>query len=217
MREIILGTAEHVDHGKTSLIRALTGIDTDRLKEEKERGITIELGFAYLDLPCGHRIGIVDVPGHEFIRNMVAGTAGMDLVAFVIAADEGIMPQTVEHFEICRLLGVRDGLIVLTKRDLVEPDWLDMVIEEVGEFFRGSFLEGAPIVAVDSISRTGIDEIVRLLDERVAALDFHEEFGPFRLAVDRVFSMKGFGTVITGTSFSAGSRWARRSPSTPAG
>ncbi len=203
MREIILGTAGHVDHGKTSLIRALTGIDTDRLKEEKERGITIELGFAYLDLPCGHRIGIVDVPGHEkFIRNMVAGTAGMDLVAFVIAADEGIMPQTVEHFEICRLLGVRDGLVVLTKKDLVEPDWLDMVIEEVGEFFRGSFLEGAPIVAVDSPSRAGIPEIVRLLDERVAAMDFHEEFGPFRLAVDRVFSMKGFGTVITGTSFS---------------
>ena len=122
MREIILGTAGHVDHGKTSLIRALTGIETDRLKEEKERGITIELGFAYLDLPCGHRLGIVDVPGHEkFIRNMVAGTAGMDLVAFVIAADEGIMPQTVEHFEICQLLGVRDGLIVLTKKDMVEP------------------------------------------------------------------------------------------------
>ena len=132
MREIILGTAGHVDHGKTSLIRALTGIDTDRLKEEKERGITIELGFAYLDLPCGHRLGIVDVPGHEkFIRNMVAGTAGMDLVAFVIAADEGIMPQTVEHFEICRLLGVRDGLVVLTKRDLGDPDGLEMVTEEV--------------------------------------------------------------------------------------
>lgn len=203
MREIILGTAGHVDHGKTSLIRALTGIETDRLKEEKERGITIELGFAYLDLPCGHRLGIVDVPGHEkFIRNMVAGAAGMDLVAFVIAADEGIMPQTVEHFEICQLLGVRDGLIVLTKKDMVEKEWLDMVIEEVRDFFTGSFLDNAPIVPVDSISGEGIGEIVKLLDAKVRAIDFHEEYGPFRMAVDRVFSMKGFGTVITGTSLS---------------
>lgn len=203
MREIILGTAGHVDHGKTSLIRALTGIDTDRLKEEKERGITIELGFAHLDLPCGHRIGIVDVPGHEkFIRNMVAGAAGMDLVTFVIAADEGIMPQTVEHFEICRLLGVRDGLIVLTKKDTVDREWLDMVSEEVRDFFSGSFLVDAPIVPVDSLTGEGIDEIIRLLDAKVAAMDFHEEFGPFRMAVDRVFSMKGFGTVITGTSLS---------------
>jgi len=203
MREIILGTAGHVDHGKTSLIRALTGIDTDRLKEEKERGITIELGFAHLDLPCGHRIGIVDVPGHEkFIRNMVAGAAGMDLVTFVIAADEGIMPQTVEHFEICRLLGVRDGLIVLTKKDTVDQEWLDMVSEEVRDFFSGSFLVDAPIVQVDSLTGEGIDEIIRLLDAKVAAMDFHEEFGPFRMAVDRVFSMKGFGTVITGTSLS---------------
>jgi selenocysteine-specific elongation factor len=203
MREIILGTAGHVDHGKTSLIRALTGIETDRLKEEKERGITIELGFAYLDLPCGHRLGIVDVPGHEkFIRNMVAGTAGMDLVAFVIAADEGIMPQTVEHFEICQLLGVHEGLIVLTKKDMVDQEWLDMVIEEVRDFFKGSFLEEAPLIPVNSISGEGIDEIIRFLDTKVAAIDFHEEFGPFRLAVDRVFSMKGFGTVITGTSLS---------------
>ena len=203
MREIILGTAGHVDHGKTSLIRALTGIETDRLKEEKARGITIELGFAHLDLPCGHRLGIVDVPGHErFIRNMVAGAAGMDLVAFVIAADEGIMPQTVEHFEICRLLGVRDGLIVLTKKDMVDPEWLEMVVEEVGEFFRGSFLEAAPIVPVDSLTGEGIDRIVAILDAKVTAMDFREEFGPFRLAVDRVFSMKGFGTVITGTSLS---------------
>ncbi|MCL2340318.1 MAG: selenocysteine-specific translation elongation factor, partial [Proteobacteria bacterium] len=203
MRAIILGTAGHVDHGKTSLIRALTGIETDRLKEEKERGITIELGFAHLDLPCGHRIGIVDVPGHEkFIRNMVAGAAGMDLVAFVIAADEGIMPQTVEHFEICRLLGVRDGLIVLTKKDTVEQEWLDMVSEEVRDFFKGSFLAEAPIVPVDSLSGEGIDDIVRLLDAKVAAMQFQEEFGPFRMAVDRVFSMKGFGTVITGTSLS---------------
>jgi len=201
MREIILGTAGHVDHGKTSLIRALTGIETDRLKEEKARGITIELGFAYLDLPCGHRLGIVDVPGHEkFIRNMVAGAAGMDLAAFVVAADEGIMPQTVEHFEICRLLGVRDGLIVLTKKDVVEPEWLDMVTEEIRDFCAGSFLENAPIIPVNSLTGEGLDEIVRLLDAKVAALSFHEEFGPFRMAVDRVFTMKGFGTVITGTS-----------------
>lgn len=203
MREIILGTAGHVDHGKTSLIRALTGIETDRLKEEKERGITIELGFAHLDLPCGHRIGIVDVPGHEkFIRNMVAGAAGMDLVAFVIAADEGIMPQTIEHFEICRLLGVRDGIIILTKKDTVDQEWLDMVTEEIRDFFAGGFLAEAPIVPVNSISGEGVDELVRLLDAKVAAIDFHEEFGPFRLPVDRVFSMKGFGTVITGTSLS---------------
>jgi selenocysteine-specific elongation factor len=203
MREIILGTAGHVDHGKTSLIRALTGIETDRLKEEKKRGITIELGFAHLDLDCGHRLGIVDVPGHEkFIRNMVAGAAGMDMVAFIIAADEGIMPQTVEHFDICRLLGVRDGLIILTKKDMVDPEWLEMVEEEVREFFRDSFLEEAPILSVSSVTGEGIEEIKKALDDKVRAMEFQEEFGPFRLAVDRVFSMKGFGTVITGTSLS---------------
>ena len=203
MREIILGTAGHVDHGKTSLIRALTGIETDRLKEEKQRGITIELGFAYLDLPCGHRLGIVDVPGHEkFIRNMVAGAAGMDMVAFIIAADEGIMPQTREHFDICRLLGVQDGLIILTKKDMVEEDWLEMVQDDVREFFTGSFLEEAPMLTVSSTTGEGIDEVKSILDEKVRAINFQEEFGPFRLAVDRVFSMKGFGTVITGTSLS---------------
>ena len=203
MREIILGTAGHVDHGKTSLIRALTGIETDRLKEEKKRGITIELGFAHLDLPCGHRLGIVDVPGHEkFIRNMVAGAAGMDMVAFIIAADEGIMPQTVEHFDICKLLGVKDGLIILTKKDMVEPEWLEMVEEEVREFFQDSFLEEAPIIAVSSTTGEGIEKVKQCLNKKVEGIDFHEEFGPFRLAVDRVFSMKGFGTVITGTSLS---------------
>ncbi len=203
MREIILGTAGHVDHGKTSLIRALTGIETDRLKEEKSRGITIELGFAYLDLPCGHRLGIVDVPGHEkFVRNMVAGAAGMDLVAFIVAADEGIMPQTREHFEICQLLGVRDGLIIITKKDMVDDEWLEMVREEVREFFRDSFLGEAPIIEVSSITGEGLDTVKEVLDKKIAAMSFHEEFGPFRLAVDRVFSMKGFGTVITGTSLS---------------
>jgi selenocysteine-specific elongation factor len=203
MREIILGTAGHVDHGKTSLIRALTGIETDRLKEEKKRGITIELGFAHLDLDCGHRLGIVDVPGHEkFIRNMVAGAAGMDMVAFIIAADEGIMPQTIEHFDICKLLGVNDGLIILTKKDMVEEEWLEMVVEEVREFFKDSFLEEAPLLSVSSTTGEGIEEIKQALDDKVRAINFQEEFGPFRLAVDRVFSMKGFGTVITGTSLS---------------
>ncbi|MDH3328385.1 MAG: selenocysteine-specific translation elongation factor [Desulfobulbaceae bacterium] len=203
MREIILGTAGHVDHGKTSLIKALTGTDTDRLKEEKRRGITIELGFAHLDLPCGHRIGIVDVPGHEkFVRNMVAGAAGMDFVAFIIAADEGIMQQTKEHFEICQLLGIKDGIIVLTKKDMVEQDWLEMVEEDVRDFFSGSFLEDAPIIKVSSVTGEGIDEVVKVLDQKILNLTFHEEFGPFRLAVDRVFSMKGFGTVITGSSIS---------------
>ncbi len=203
MREIILGTAGHVDHGKTSLIRALTGIETDRLQEEKKRGITIELGFAYIDLACGHRLGIVDVPGHEkFVRNMVAGAAGMDMVAFIVAADEGIMPQTREHFDICKLLGVKDGLIILTKKDMVEEEWLEMVEEEVREFFADSFLEEAPILAVSSTTGEGIDAVKEILDKKVRTMNFQEEFGPFRLAVDRVFSMKGFGTVITGSSLS---------------
>jgi len=203
MREIVLGTAGHVDHGKTSLIRALTGIETDRLKEEKKRGITIELGFAYLDLPCGHRLGIVDVPGHErFVKNMVAGVTGMDLVAFIIAADEGIMPQTVEHFEICRLLGVRKGIVVLTKKDMVDEEWLEMVQDEIREFCEGSFLEDAPILPVSSVTGEGIEAVRNCLDEFVRQHDFQEAFGPFRLPVDRVFAMKGFGTVVTGTSIS---------------
>ncbi|MBW2466984.1 MAG: selenocysteine-specific translation elongation factor [Deltaproteobacteria bacterium] len=203
MREIILGTAGHVDHGKTSLIKALTGIDTDRLKEEKERGITIELGFAFLDLPCGHRLGIVDVPGHEkFVKNMVAGASGMDLVAFIIAADEGIMPQTREHFEICRLLGIKRGIIVITKKDMVEPDWLELVTDDVRTYFAGSFLEDAPLIPVSSTTGEGIEEVRNVLDALVAASGFSEPHGPFRMPVDRVFSMKGFGTVITGTAIS---------------
>jgi len=203
MREIVLGTAGHVDHGKTSLIRALTGIETDRLKEEKKRGITIELGFAYLDLPCGHRLGIVDVPGHEkFVKNMVAGVMGMDVVAFIVAADEGIMPQTKEHFEICRLLGVREGILVITKKDMVEPEWLDLVEEEVRDFCVGSFLENAPLVRVSSITGEGIGELKEELDRFVRRQEFKEVYGPFRLPVDRIFAMKGFGAVITGTSIS---------------
>ena len=203
MREIVLGTAGHVDHGKTSLVRALTGIDTDRLKEEKRRGITIELGFAFLDLPCGHRLGIIDVPGHEkFVKNMVAGAAGIDLVAFVVAADEGIMPQTREHFEICTLLGVKQGVIIITKSDMVEPEWLEMVKDEVRDYAKGSFLEGAPMLAVSSVTGAGIDAVKETLDRLVASTVFSEAFGPFRLSVDRVFTMKGFGAVVTGTSIS---------------
>ena len=203
MREIVLGTAGHVDHGKTSLVRALTGIETDRLKEEKQRGITIELGFAFLDLPCGHRLGIVDVPGHEkFVKNMVAGVTGLDLLAFVIAADEGIMPQTKEHFDICRLLDVKNGLIVITKKDMVDPDWLEMVIDEVDEFRKGSFLGTASIIPVSSVTGEGIDRVIEEIDSLVRQHVFQEAFGPFRLPVDRVFSMKGFGAVVTGTSIS---------------
>lgn len=203
MREIVLGTAGHVDHGKTSFVRALTGIDTDRLKEEKKRGITIELGFAYLDLDCGHRLGIIDVPGHErFVKNMVAGVTGIDLVAFVIAADEGVMPQTREHFEICRLLGVKKGLIILTKKDMVDADWLELVEDEVRTFFAESFLADAPLVKVSSTTGEGIDEARQTIDRLVAACEFAEAYGPFRLAVDRIFSMKGFGAVVTGTSLS---------------
>ncbi len=203
MREIVLGTAGHVDHGKTSFVRALTGIDCDRLKEEKARGITIELGFAFLDLPCGHRLGIVDVPGHErFVKNMVAGASGMDMVAFIIAADEGIMPQSREHFDICRLMGVERGLVVITKVDMVDGDWLALVEDEVREFVAGSFLEGAPMVRVSSTSGQGIEEVRKVLDRLVADTVFVETHGPFRLPVDRVFTMKGFGAVVTGTSIS---------------
>jgi selenocysteine-specific elongation factor len=203
MREIVLGTAGHVDHGKTSLVRALTGIETDRLKEEKKRGITIELGFAFLDLPCGHRVGLVDVPGHEkFVKNMVAGAAGVDFIIFVIAADEGIMPQSTEHFEICRLLGIKQGIIVLTKIDMVEPDWLEMVEEEVRDYFSGTFLEEADLVKVSSVTGAGIDELKDRIDALVQDFTFAETYGPFRLPVDRVFSMKGFGSIVTGTSLS---------------
>ena len=203
MREIVLGTAGHVDHGKTSLVRALTGIETDRLKEEQKRGITIELGFAYLDLPCGHRLGIVDVPGHEkFVKNMVAGVTGMDLLAFIIAADEGIMPQTREHFDICRLLGVKQGLVIVTKKDMVDEEWLEMVTEEVKEFCCGSFLEDAPIIPVSSVTGEGIDQVIGAIDHFVQGHQFLESFGPFRLPIDRVFAMKGFGAVVTGSSIS---------------
>jgi selenocysteine-specific elongation factor len=203
VKQIILGTAGHIDHGKTSLIRAMTGIETDRLKEEKLRGITIELGFAFLDLPSGQHVGIVDVPGHEkFVKNMVAGATGIDLVAMVIAADEGVMPQTREHLEICTLLGVTHGLIVLTKIDMVEEEWLELVTEDIQDFVRGTFLENTPVCAVSSTNGQGIPEFINTLDELCATVPSKTDSGLFRLPVDRVFSMKGFGTVITGSLIS---------------
>lgn len=200
MKQIILGTAGHIDHGKTSLIKALTGIDTDRLKEEKLRGITIELGFAWLDLPNGQRVGIVDVPGHEkFVKNMVAGASGIDLVALIIAADEGVMPQTKEHMDICQLLNVKHGLVVLTKADMVDEEWLEMVSDDVQEFLEGTFLEGAPVLPASSLTGQGIPDVVQALEILCEAVPERGSSGLFRLPVDRVFTMKGFGTVVTGS------------------
>ena len=200
MKQIILGTAGHIDHGKTSLIKALTGMYTDRLKEEKLRGITIELGFAAIDLPSGQHLGIVDVPGHEkFVKNMVAGATGIDMVVMVIAADEGVMPQTREHMEICTLLDIRHGLVALTKVDMVEEEWLELVIEDVKDFTRGTFLDGAPMLPVSSVTGQGLDDFVAALDSVGKKITKKKTTSLFRLPVDRVFSMKGFGTVITGT------------------
>jgi selenocysteine-specific elongation factor len=200
MKHLILGTAGHIDHGKTSLVKALTGTDTDRLKEEKARGITIELGFAHLELPGGIEFGVVDVPGHEkFVRAMVAGVAGMDLVMLVIAADEGIMPQTREHLDILRLLGVHSGLVALTKSDMVESDWLPLVEEEVREFVAGTFLETAPIVPVSSRTGSGLDQLKQELALLAEGAAEKKRDGAFRLPVDRVFTVAGFGTVVTGT------------------
>jgi selenocysteine-specific elongation factor len=203
VKQIIFGTAGHIDHGKTSLIKAVTGTNTDRLKEEQKRGITIELGFASLDLPSGRHLGIVDVPGHEkFVKNMVAGATGIDIVAMVIAADEGVMPQTREHMEICTLLGVNHGMVVLTKIDMVDEEWLELVTEDIRDFTVGTFLEEAPIVPVSSLTGDGIPDFIEQLDTLCADVPERTSTGLFRLPVDRVFSMKGFGTVITGTLIS---------------
>lgn len=200
MKRIILGTAGHIDHGKTTLIKALTGVDCDRLKEEKERGITIELGFTSLKLPSGQRAGIVDVPGHEkFIKNMVAGVGGIDGVMLIIAADEGVMPQTREHLDICRILSIKKGLIVITKTDMVDEEWFELVTEDVKAFVKDSFLDGAPVIPVSSTTGTGIDGLLTALEDLIAGIDEKPSSGLFRLPADRVFSMKGFGTVITGT------------------
>ncbi len=200
MKPIILGTAGHIDHGKTTLIKALTGVNTDRLKEEQLRGITIELGFADLTLPSGQRLGIVDVPGHEkFVKNMVAGATGIDMVAMIIAADEGVMPQTREHMEICSLLDIKHGLVALTKIDLVDEEWLELVRDDIEQFVRGSFLEGAPIIPVSAATGEGLDRFQEALDKLSAQVPERSSAGLFRLPVDRVFTMRGFGTVITGT------------------
>ena len=200
MKFIILGTAGHIDHGKSSLVKALTGTDPDRLKEEKERGITLDLGFASLDLPSGDRLGIVDVPGHEgLIKNMLAGVGGIDIVTLVIAADESIMPQTREHLAICDLLHVKKGLIVLTKMDLVDKEWLGLVQEEVREFVKGTFLEESPIIPVSSKTGENLDKLKLELDKLAKEVSPKSSSGILRLPIDRVFTMKGFGTVITGT------------------
>ncbi len=203
MKHLVMGTAGHVDHGKTALVKRLTGVDTDRLKEEKQRGITIELGFASLTLPDGRTLGVVDVPGHErFVRHMVAGAAGIDLVVLVIAADEGVMPQTREHLQICTLLGIAKGLVALTKIDMVDAEWLALVREDVREFLTGTFLEGAAVVPVSALTGAGVPELIEAIARIAAEVEPAADVGIFRLPVDRVFTMKGFGTVVTGTLIS---------------
>ena len=202
-KNVIAGTAGHIDHGKSALVRALTGIEPDRLKEEKERGISIELGFAHLDLSPNLRAGFVDVPGHErFIKNMLAGVGGIDFVLFVIASDESIKPQTREHFDICRLLGIPQGIVVLTKADLVDEDILELVRLEVDEFVKGSFLENAPVVAVSSVTGAGMPALRAEIHKLALAVREKDATQHFRLPIDRAFSMRGFGTVVTGTLIS---------------
>ena len=182
MRHLIVGTAGHIDHGKTTLVKALTGTDTDRLKEEKERGISIELGFAFLSLPDGTRAGIVDVPGHErFVKTMVAGVGGIDLVVLVIAADEGVMPQTREHLHICELLQVKQGLVALTKADMVEAEWLEMVQADVAEFLKGTFLEGCPIVPCSGTTGQGLPALLEAIQAQAAAAEPKRTQGILRL------------------------------------
>ncbi len=203
MKRVILGTAGHIDHGKTQLVKALTGIDTDRLKEEKERGISIELGFAYLDLGSDVRIGIVDVPGHErFVRQMVAGSGGVDIAALVVALDEGVMPQTVEHLDILCLLGIKHGLVVLTKLDLVDEELALLAEEDAKDLVKGTFLENAPMVRVSARTGEGIEELKKVILELSRNAGQRSVHGLLRLPVDRVFTLKGHGTVVAGTLIS---------------
>lgn len=203
MKHIIIGTAGHIDHGKTALVKALTGIDTDRLKEEKERGITIDLGFAFIRLSPEIELGIVDVPGHEkFVKNMLAGVGGIDMTLLVIAADEGVMPQTEEHLAICQLLQIQRGLVALTKSDLVDEEWLELVVEDVKNFTRGTFLENAPVIPVSSKTGAGMDQLKVELEKLALQVQPRNEAGIFRLPIDRVFTIRGFGTVVTGTLIS---------------
>lgn len=200
MKNIIIGTAGHIDHGKTTLIKAITGRETDRLKEEKERGISIELGFTYFDLPSGRRAGIIDVPGHEkFIKNMLSGVMGIDVVILAIAADEGIMPQTKEHLDILNLLGIEKGLIALTKSDLVDEEWLALVEEDIRDRIKGTFLENSHIIPVSSTTKMGISEVIQVIDKLTEEAKERDITGTPILPVDRVFSMQGFGSIVTGT------------------
>ncbi len=203
MKHVVMGTAGHVDHGKTSLIKALTGIDCDRLAEEKEREITIDIGFARMECADGLMIGVVDVPGHErFIKNMLAGVSGIDFVLMVVAADDGVMPQTLEHLDICNLLGIQRGVIALTKIDLVEPDWVEMMAEEVSEAMKGTFMEGAPVCPVSSADGRGIEALAETIRGVASQVVPRNEWGLARLPVDRAFTMKGAGAVVTGTLIS---------------
>ena len=199
-RTYVVGTAGHVDHGKSTLVRRLTGTNPDRLREEQEREMTIDLGFAWLPLPGGASVSIVDVPGHErFIKNMLAGVGGLDAALLVIAADEGPMPQTIEHLVILDLLSVTSGIVVITKADMVEQDWLDLVIEETRETLSGTVLQDAPILAVSATTGQGIDDLVATLEDLLNTLPDRVSTGRARLPVDRVFSVTGFGTVVTCT------------------
>jgi len=199
---IILGTAGHIDHGKTTLIKALTGVDCDRLTEEKKRGITIELGFAPLVLPDGRTISVVDVPGHEkFIRQMVAGAAGIDAVIFVVAADEGVKAQTKEHLEILQLLGIKEGIVVITKADLVDEDLLELALEEIKEEIKGTFLDGKPILCVSAVKGRGLDVLLKKIQELVNRVEQKNPEGAFFLPIDRAFQIRGVGTVVTGTAY----------------
>ncbi|MFQ3574481.1 MAG: selenocysteine-specific translation elongation factor, partial [Thermodesulfovibrionales bacterium] len=202
-KNVILGTAGHIDHGKSSLVKALTGIDPDRLKEEKERGITIDLGFANLYYPDGITVGIVDVPGHEkLIKNMLAGAGGIDILLLVIAADEGVMPQTREHLAICNMLKIKTGIISITKIDTVEKDWLELVISDVRDFVKGTILENSEIVPVSSKTGQNIDILKDTIWNSAKGVRSKLVNSLFRLPIDRVFTLKGFGTVVTGTALS---------------
>ena len=203
MPSLVLGTAGHIDHGKSALVKALTGTDPDRLPEEKERGVTIELGFAQLTLPSGRTMGVVDVPGHErFVRQMVAGATGIDIALLVVAADDGIMPQTREHLAIIDLLGVPRGVVAITKSDLAEPEWLDLVVAEVHALLHGTSIDGAPIVPVSARTGDGLDALLVALDEVAVEAEARQSNLPLRLPVDRVFTIAGAGTVVTGTLWS---------------
>ncbi|MDD2619488.1 MAG: selenocysteine-specific translation elongation factor [Syntrophomonadaceae bacterium] len=203
MKRVIIGTAGHIDHGKTTLVKALTGFDTDRLKEEKQRGISIELGFAPLELPGGQKAAIIDVPGHErFIRHMLAGAFGIDMVIFTIAADEGVMPQTREHMDIIELLGVTQGVVAITKKDMVDEEWLMLVEDEISEYINKSILKGVPLIPVSAHTGEGIKELLETIARLAAEVKEKPAFGQARLPIDRVFTIAGFGTVVTGTLWS---------------